>query len=207
MIDRRHVLALLAAASALPSRRFANVAPPRSEIRPDLAKLFSDAGTRDFCRLQGRRLPPDLQRHRSLRRSEAAGVDLQDSEFVDCARDRVVGDPDKDIFKWDGVVRSFDAWKKYHTLRSAIAASVVPVYQESRGGSGGADAGYVDLLEYGNRNIGGGIDQFWLTGDLRIDPVQQVDFVDRLRRGAFPVSKRSQDLVRDIFPVTKSAMP
>jgi beta-lactamase class D len=52
-------------------------------------------------------------------------------------------------------------------------------------------------------NIGGGIDQFWLTGDLRIDPVQQVDFVDRLRRGVLPVSKRAQDLVRDILPVTK----
>ena len=33
--------------------------------------------------------------------------------------------------------------------------------------------------------------------------MQQVDFVDRLRRGVLPVSKRSQDLVRDILPVTK----
>jgi len=49
-------------------------------------------------------------------------------------------------------------------------------------------------VEYGNRNIGGGIDQFWLTGDLRIDPGQQVDFGDRLRRGVLPASKRSQDL-------------
>ena len=39
---------------------------------------------------------------------------------------------------------------------------------------------------------------------LRIDPVQQVDFVDRLRRGVLPVSKRSQELVRDILPVTKA---
>jgi beta-lactamase class D len=63
---------------------------------------------------------------------------------------------------------------------------------------------YVNLFEYGNRNIGGGIDQFWLTGDLRIDPIQQIDFVDRLRRGVLPVSKRSQDLVRDILPVTQA---
>jgi beta-lactamase class D len=62
---------------------------------------------------------------------------------------------------------------------------------------------FVDLLDYGNRDIGGGIDQFWLTGNMRIDPIQQVDFVDRLRRGVLPVSKRSQDLVRDILPVTK----
>src|SRR5258705_10477964 len=63
---------------------------------------------------------------------------------------------------------------------------------------------YVDLFEYGNRDIGGGIDQFWLTGNLRIDPVQQVDFVDRLRRGVLPLSKRSQELGRDILPVTKA---
>ena len=62
---------------------------------------------------------------------------------------------------------------------------------------------YLDLFDYGNRDIGGGIDQFWLTGDLRIDPMEQIDFVDRLRRGVLPVSKRSQDLVRDILPVTK----
>ena len=33
--------------------------------------------------------------------------------------------------------------------------------------------------------------------------MQQVDFVDRLRRGVLPVSKRSQELVRDILPVVK----
>jgi beta-lactamase class D len=63
---------------------------------------------------------------------------------------------------------------------------------------------YVDLFEYGNRDIGGGIDEFWVKGNLRIDPVQQIDFVDRLRRRALPVSKRSQDLVCDILPVTKA---
>jgi beta-lactamase class D len=89
-------------------------------------------------------------------------------------------------------------------MRSAIAASAVPVYQEIARRIGAERMQkYVDLFEYGNRDIGGGIDQFWLTGNLRIDPVQQVDFVDRLRRGVLPVSKRSQDLVRDILPVTK----
>ncbi len=116
----------------------------------------------------------------------------------------VVADPDKDVFKWDGVTRSIEAWNKDHTMRSAIAASAVPVYQEIARRIGEERMQkYVDLLDYGNRDIGGGIDQFWLTGNLRIDPMQQVDFVDRLRRGVLPVSKRSQELVRDILPVTK----
>jgi beta-lactamase class D len=80
----------------------------------------------------------------------------------------------------------------------------VPVYQEIARRIGQERMQkYVDLLDYGNRDVGGGIDQFWLTGNLRIDPVEQVDFVDRLRRRALPISKRSQDLVADILPVTK----
>ena len=116
----------------------------------------------------------------------------------------VVTDPDKDLFKWDGVSRDFPGWNQDHTLRSAIAVSALPVYQEIARRIGPKRMQkYLDLFDYGNRNIGGGIDQFWLTGDLRIDPIQQIDFVDRLRRGALPISARSQELVRDILPVTK----
>ncbi len=112
----------------------------------------------------------------------------------------VVEDPDKDIFKWDGVKRSIEAWNKDHTLRSAIAVSAVPVYQEIARRIGPERMQkYVDLMDYGNRDIGGGIDQFWLTGNLRIDPMQQIDFLDRLHRGVLPVSRRSQELVRDII--------
>ncbi len=88
-------------------------------------------------------------------------------------------------------------------MRSAIAVSAVPVYQEIARRIGQERMQYVDMFDYGNRDIGGGIDQFWLTGNLRIDPVEQIDFVDRLRRRALPISKRSQDLVADILPVTK----
>lgn len=82
--------------------------------------------------------------------------------------------------------------------------SAVPVYQDIARRIGQERMQkYVDLFDYGNRDIGGGIDQFWLTGNLRIDPVEQIDFVDQLRRRSLPISKRSQDLVADILPVTK----
>ena len=93
----------------------------------------------------------------------------------------VVEDPDKDIFKWDGVTRSIEPWNKDHTLRSAIAVSAVPVYQEIARRIGAERMQkYLDLFDYGNRDIGGGIDQFWLTGNLRIDPIA----ADRFRRPA-----------------------
>jgi beta-lactamase class D len=205
MITRRYVLGTLAGAAALPSCAFANVAPPRREIRSDLANLFTDAGT--VGTFVGYKVDDYLLISSDSDRSGEEKLPASTFKIPNsliALETGVVGDPDKDVFKWDGVTRSIEAWNKDHTLRSAIAASAVPVYQEIARRIGPERMQkYVDLLDYGNRNIGGGIDQFWLTGDLRIDPVQQIDFVDRLRRGVLPVSKRSQDLVREILPVTK----
>ena len=32
----------------------------------------------------------------------------------------VVADPDKDVFKWDGVKRSIEPWNKDHTMRTRV---------------------------------------------------------------------------------------
>jgi beta-lactamase class D len=206
LIHRRHTLGLLAAVGILPSRAFADVAPQRSEIRDALAKHFADEGT--VGTFVGYMTDDYL--------IIASDTDRSGQPFLPASTFKipnslialetgVVEDPDKDVFKWDGIKRDIEAWNRDHTMRSAIAASAVPVYQEIARRIGAERMQqYVDLLDYGNHNIGGGIDQFWLTGDLRIDPIRQIDFVDRLRRGVLPVSKRSQDLVRDILPVTKA---
>jgi beta-lactamase class D len=205
VINRRHALGLFAAASILPSRLYANVAPQRSEVREDLARHFTDENT--VGTFVGYKVDDYLIIASDNDRSGEARLPASTFKIPNsliALETGVVGDPDKDVFKWDGVTRSIAAWNRDHTMRSAIAASAVPVYQEIARRIGAERMQkYLDLLEYGNRDIGGGIDQFWLTGNLRIDPVQQVDFVDRLRRGTLPVSKRSQDLVRDILPVTK----
>jgi beta-lactamase class D len=205
LINRRHTLGLLAAAGIASSRVLATVAPQRSEIRDNLAKRFADEGT--VGTFVGYKTDDYLIIASDKERSGQAFLPASTFKIPNsliALETGVVGDPDKDIFKWDGVKRSIEGWNQDHTLRSAIAASAVPVYQEIARRIGAERMQkYVGLFEYGNRNIGGGIDQFWLTGDLRIDPVQQIDFADRLRRGALPVSKRSQDLVRDILPVTR----
>jgi beta-lactamase class D len=204
MITRRSTLGLLAGATILPRRALANYAPPRSEVHADLARLFTDAGTGGT--FVGYKVEDYLIVSSDSDRSGEPKLPASTFKIPNsliALETGVASDPDKDVFKWDGVKHDNEAWNKDHTLRSAIAASVVPVYQEIARRIGEARMQkYVDLLDYGNHNIGGGIDQFWLTGDLRIDPVQQVDFLDRLRRRTLPVSKRSQDLVVDILPVT-----
>ncbi|UPK32471.1 class D beta-lactamase [Bradyrhizobium sp. 186] len=205
LFTRRSTLGLLAAAAILPSRAFANVAPPRNEIRDSLAKRFTDLGTAGT--FVGYKVEDYLivasDRERSGEGKLPASTFKIPNSLI-ALETGVVADPDKDVFPWDGVNRSIEAWNKDHTLRSAIAVSAVPVYQEIARRIGEVRMQiYVDLFDYGNRDIGGGIDQFWLTGNLRIDPVEQIDFVDRLRRRALPISQRSQDFVCDILPVTK----
>jgi beta-lactamase class D len=205
VIHRRHALGLLAAATLLPARSLANVSYQRSEFRNELQRRFFDVGTEGT--FVGYKVDDYLiiasDKVRSGEDKLPASTFKVPNSLI-ALETGVVEDPDKDVFKWDGVTRSIAAWNQDHTMRSAIAASAVPVYQEIARRIGPERMQkYVDLLDYGNRNIGGGIDQFWLTGDMRIDPVQQVDFLDRLRRGTLPISKRSQDLVRDILPTTK----
>jgi beta-lactamase class D len=205
VINRRHALGLFAAASILPSRSLANVSYQRSEFREDLAKRFFDLGTEGT--FVGYKIDDYLiiasDKDRSGQgRLPASTFKIPNSLIA--LETGVVGDPDKDVFKWDGVTRSIAAWNQDHTLRSAISVSAFPVFQEIARRIGAERMQkYVDTLDYGNRDIGGGIDQFWVAGNLRIDPVQQVDFIDRLRRGLLPVGKRSQQLVCDILPVTK----
>jgi beta-lactamase class D len=202
---RRHTLGLLAAAGVFPSRVLNTIAPQRSEIRESLARHFADEGTAGtfVCYSADDYLVMATDRDRS------GQAFLPESTFelalsLIALEIEMVRDPDEVIFKWDGVKRGIEAWDRDHTLRSAMAESVAPVHQEiARRIGAELMQNYVNLIDYGNRNIGGGIDRFWLAGDLRIDPFQQVDFVDRLRRGALPVSKRGQDLVRDLLPVAR----
>src|SRR5437763_1289888 len=205
VINRRHALGLLAAAGLLPSRSFADVAYQKSEIREALTRHFTDDGTEGT--FVGYLVDDYLVIASDKERSGEAKLPASTFKIPNsliALETGVVTDPDKDVFPWDGVKRSIEAWNKDHTLRSAIAVSAVPVYQEIARRIGQERMQkYVDLFDYGNRDIGGGIDQFWLTGNLRIDPIEQIDFVDRLRRRALPISKRSQDLVADILPLTQ----
>src|SRR3954463_3880174 len=152
VINRRHALGLLAAVGILPSRGFAHVAPQRSEIRADLAKRFADAGTAGT--FVGYKIDDYLVIASDAERSGEAKLPASTFKIPNsliALETGVVGDPDKDIFKWDGVVRSIEPWNKDHTLRTAIAASVVPVYQEiARRVGAERMQKYLDLFDYGN---------------------------------------------------------
>jgi beta-lactamase class D len=104
------------------------------------------------------------------------------------------------VLPWDGVRRQRDEWNRDHDLRSAIKHSVVWYYQElARRVGPERMQRWVSALGYGNEDISGGIDRFWLGSSLRISPDEEVDFLGRFHAGTLPVSPRSTAIVKEIL--------
>ena len=111
---------------------------------------------------------------------------------------------DLSILTWDGVNRSIPAWNRDHNMRTAFPASTVWFYQVLA-----RRIGYERMqqwaaaADYGNQNIGSNdaIDTFWLNGDLRITPQEQIQFLQRLESNDLPFSEDTIATVKDIMIV------
>jgi len=106
---------------------------------------------------------------------------------------------ENDTIKWDDKKRWAKQWNKDHTLKSAIKYSAVWFYQECARRVGQERMQFwIDTVGYGNQNISGGIDRFWLDGALRITANQQIEFLKRLYLNKLPFSQESMDIVKEI---------
>ncbi|MES3008963.1 MAG: penicillin-binding transpeptidase domain-containing protein [Pseudomonadota bacterium] len=104
------------------------------------------------------------------------------------------------VIPWDGVQRSRPEINRDLDLQSAFRLSAVPHFQQLVKSVGPERMqGFIDAVGYGNRDISGGIDTFWLTGGLRLSPRQQVDFLVRLYRNELPFSERSMTAVKEMM--------
>lgn len=110
------------------------------------------------------------------------------------------------IITWDSINRQFPGWNSDQDLKSAFKNSTVWYYQELARRVGGKRMKYwLDKSGYGNADTAGGIDQFWLSGGLKITPQQQIDFLKKLHDNKLPFSLRSMDKVKNIMIVKDTA--
>lgn len=123
------------------------------------------------------------------------------------ALETVVIKDDIAVLTWDGTERIIPAWNRDLNMRTAFNLSAVWFYQvlarrigHERMQQWVADAGY------GNQIIGNPdeIDTFWLEGDLRTTPQEQIQFLRQLYNGDLPFSEEVITLVKDIMVVEKT---
>ena len=105
---------------------------------------------------------------------------------------------DKMIIKWDGVKRWNADWNKDLDMKEAFRASSVPYYQEVARRIG-ADTmkRWVDSIAYGNMDVSGPVDSFWLNNKLKVSPDEQLGLLKKLYFDQLPFRKSVHQLVRD----------
>lgn len=107
---------------------------------------------------------------------------------------------DSVVLPWDGVKRGWEKWNMDHSMRTAFQYSAVWFYQEIARRVGPKRMQFwLDKAGYGNRQMGGGIDQFWLTGDLRITAIEQIEFLFSLEALDLPFPRDVQENVHRIM--------
>ncbi|MBF0528469.1 MAG: BlaR1 family beta-lactam sensor/signal transducer [Deltaproteobacteria bacterium] len=107
-------------------------------------------------------------------------------------------------FEWDGVIYPIEHWNRDQTLTSAIAYSVNWYFQkvDSIVGKIGIE-NYLKQIRYGNCDLSGDIDDFWVESSLRISPREQVEILKKLYTYDMPFSKRNIDAVKRVIKISE----
>lgn len=111
------------------------------------------------------------------------------------------------VLTWDGIKRDIEEWNHDLNMKEAYKRSAVWFYQVlARKVGYERMQDWVTKVGYGNKKIGGekDIDKFWLEGELRITPQEQIQFLRRLYNQDLPFSKRTFSIVKDIMVVEQT---
>ncbi len=104
---------------------------------------------------------------------------------------------------WDfqeGYDDFLEVWKSPQTPQSWMKYSCI-WYSRVLVSQIGSDQvqSYLDLLEYGNRDISRGLTKAWVNSSIKISPKEQVEFIRKVLHGYFPISENSIQMTKKIL--------
>lgn len=105
------------------------------------------------------------------------------------------------LFQWDGTVYpTIPAWNQDQTLKMAIQNSTIWYFQKVADQIGAAnEQKYLDAISYGNKDISGGLTNFWLQSSLKISPLEQLEFLKKFYTYKLPFSADHINMVKNIL--------
>ena len=93
------------------------------------------------------------------------------------------------------------------TLKQAFLASDAAYFQEIARRTGKNDIKlWVDSIRYGNKDISGPIDSFWLNNHLKISPDEQLGLMSKLYFDQLPFQKYGQQMVRHMMLIEDNTL-
>lgn len=111
------------------------------------------------------------------------------------------------VLKWDGKVRQRPEWNQDLRYDSAFKYSAVWYFQEvARMIGRDTMKKFLDSLHYGNANISGPLDSFWLNNTLKISPDEQLGLMKQLYFNKLTdlFSMRSMDKVKQAMLIERT---
>lgn len=111
----------------------------------------------------------------------------------------VISVPDE-VFIWNGTDYGYQARNTDLSLQQAFRLSAVWVYQEIAIRIGRENMEYwLKQFDYGNMLTGPAINTFWLNGDIRISPLEKVQFLEKLYFERLPFQPKNQTKVKQLM--------
>ena len=171
----------------------------------DLAKLFQDRAVEGTIIISS--LDNKINYVHNSRRSEIRFIPASTFKIPNTliALEEGAVKNEKEVIKWDGIDKGFDAWNRDQTLETAFPVSCVWFYQElAKRVDNQKYLAHLKKLGYGNEKTGPDVTTFWLEGDLKISAKEQINFLKKLYAESLPYSKGNIKLLKKIMIVEEN---
>jgi beta-lactamase class D len=176
-------------------------AQTRITDHPDWAKKYEQYGIKDACfilRDNNHESIHYFNRERCVKRFLPASTFKIFNSLI--ALETAVAPDERLMIKWDSANKSRPGCDQDLTMQAAFSESCLWYYQEIARRVGAVRMQhYLDTIKYGNMNMMGGLDRFWLIDSLQISADEQAGFIKRLYFAELPVSERSQRIVKNMM--------
>lgn len=100
--------------------------------------------------------------------------------------------------KWNGKTYPYKTWNQNQDLFTAMENSVTWYFQmlDKKIQMENIQA-YLEKINYGNQNVSGGIEDYWLESSLKISPIEQVQTLKDFYTNQFGFDEKNVQLIKD----------
>lgn len=106
--------------------------------------------------------------------------------------------PDDSVLTWDGTLYPFESWNQDQTLASALSVSANWYFQElDRQMGTDVIRSHIREIGYGNEDISGSLDAYWMESGLKVSPIEQVELLTGMYRNTFDFAPENIRAVKD----------
>ncbi|GIN18286.1 BlaR1 family beta-lactam sensor/signal transducer [Shouchella clausii] len=106
---------------------------------------------------------------------------------------------------WDGVEYEDEAWNSGQDLKSAMSQSVTWYFQELDVRIKQRNIqSFVNQLDYGNKDLSGGLNHYWLESSLKISPVEQVELLHSFYTNQLGFKEEHVQFVKEVMKLEEN---